>query len=99
MSGALPVNAELLDWLAVELMDRGWSMKPLHRLIVTSQAYRMAIDDAASGSPGGIDQDNHLLRARIRGRMEAEPPRQRAMRGRTTSTTTLGGARPRTPRD
>ncbi len=36
-----PLHAELLDWLAVELMDHGWSMKHLHRLMVTSQAFRM----------------------------------------------------------
>ena len=36
-----PVHHELLDWLAVEFMESGWSMKHLHRLIVTTQAYRM----------------------------------------------------------
>src|SRR5204863_7067895 len=35
-----PSPPELLDWLAVEFMDKGWSMKRLHRLIVTSAAYR-----------------------------------------------------------
>jgi hypothetical protein len=39
-SGAAPSHPELLDWLAAELMDSGWSMKHLHRLIVTSAAYR-----------------------------------------------------------
>ncbi len=39
-NGARPTHPELLDWLAVELMDSGWSMKHLHRLIVTSSAYR-----------------------------------------------------------
>ncbi|MBX3443780.1 MAG: PSD1 domain-containing protein [Planctomyces sp.] len=37
-----PRQAELLDWLAVELMDQNWRMKPLHRLIVTSETYRRA---------------------------------------------------------
>jgi len=40
--GIPPTHPELLDWLAVELMESGWSMKHLHHLIVTSQAYRMA---------------------------------------------------------
>ncbi len=40
--GTPPVNQELLDWLAVELVESGWSMKHLHRLIVTSRAYRLS---------------------------------------------------------
>lgn len=40
--GTPPVNQELLDWLAVELVESGWSMKHMHRLIVTSRAYRMS---------------------------------------------------------
>ena len=39
-NGARPTHPELLDWLAVELMDSGWSMKHLHRLIVNSATYR-----------------------------------------------------------
>ena len=39
-NGARPTHPELLDWLAVELMDSGWNMKHLHRLIVTSGTYR-----------------------------------------------------------
>ena len=38
---ARPVHHQLLDWLAVELMESGWSMKHIHRLIVTSETYRM----------------------------------------------------------
>jgi hypothetical protein len=41
-NGSQPTHPELLDWLACELMDSGWSMKHIHRLIVTSHAYRMA---------------------------------------------------------
>ncbi len=37
-----PVHRDLLDWLAVEFRDRGWSQKQLHRLIVTSATYRQA---------------------------------------------------------
>jgi mono/diheme cytochrome c family protein len=42
LNGAKPTHPELLDWLAVELMENGWSMKHVHRLIVTSAAYRRA---------------------------------------------------------
>src|SRR6266850_6194181 len=43
-------HPELLDWLAVEFMDRGWSVKQMHRLLMTSQAYQMTsqFDDAAN---------------------------------------------------
>ena len=39
-SGERPTHPELLDWLAVEFMQRGWSIKDLHRLIVTSDTWR-----------------------------------------------------------
>ena len=47
-NGAAPTHPELLDWLAVELMDSGWSMKHIHRLIVSSNTYRMS---SSSGRP------------------------------------------------
>jgi mono/diheme cytochrome c family protein len=40
--GAPPTHPELLDWLAAEFVEKGWRLKPLHRLIVTSNAYRMS---------------------------------------------------------
>jgi hypothetical protein len=46
-NGKAPTHPELLDWLAVELMDSGWSMKHVHRLIVTSSTYRQASEQAA----------------------------------------------------
>ena len=48
--GELPTHPELLDWLAVEFMDRGWSVKEMHRLMMTSEAYQMASahDDGAA---------------------------------------------------
>lgn len=42
LAGARPTHPELLDWLASEFMANGWSMKKLHRLIVTSATYRQA---------------------------------------------------------
>jgi len=69
-SGAPPSHPQLLDWLAAEFMANGWSIKHLHRLILTSATYRMASSgDAASDA---IDPDNvYLWRAPTR-RMEAE---------------------------
>ena len=40
--GDRPTHPELLDWLASEFVARGWRLKPLHRLIMTSNAYRMS---------------------------------------------------------
>jgi hypothetical protein len=40
--GDKPTHPELLDWLASEFVERGWRLKPLHRLMVTSNAYRMS---------------------------------------------------------
>ena len=40
--GSLPSHPELLDWLDCEFRDRGWSLKALHRLIVTSATYRQS---------------------------------------------------------
>ncbi len=42
MNGKPPTNQALLDWLTVELMENGWRMKPIHKLIVTSRTYRLA---------------------------------------------------------
>ena len=38
--GARPTHPELLDWLATEFVRQGWSMKTMHRLMMTSSAYR-----------------------------------------------------------
>ena len=40
--GEVPTHPELLDWLAVEFVKQGWSLKKLHRLIVTSATYRQS---------------------------------------------------------
>jgi hypothetical protein len=69
LNGKRPTHPELLDWLAVEFMERGWSMKHLHRLIVTSSTYRM---ESGRAKPQAADPENRSLwRANVR-RMEAE---------------------------
>ncbi|MBM3954557.1 MAG: DUF1549 domain-containing protein [Planctomycetes bacterium] len=70
-AGSPPTHPELLDWLAVEFMDGGWRLKPIHRLVVTSRAYRRAshVSDAAAAA---ADPDNRLLSRMNVGRMEAE---------------------------
>ncbi|MBC7815615.1 MAG: PSD1 domain-containing protein [Planctomycetaceae bacterium] len=48
-SGERPTHPELLDWLAVEFMQRGWSIKELHRLIVKSATYRQGSESGRVG--------------------------------------------------
>ncbi len=52
--GTPPTHPELLDWLASELVRNGWKLKPLHRLIVTSKAFRMA--SALASQPSALSQ-------------------------------------------
>lgn len=52
--GSPPTHPELLDWLASEFVRTGWKLKPLHRLIVTSNAFRMSTpvsSDVATKDP------------------------------------------------
>jgi hypothetical protein len=68
-----PAQQKLLDWLAVEFMESSWSFKRLHRLIVSSDAYRMRSALAGPGDPNvAIDPDNRFVwRMNVR-RMEGE---------------------------
>ena len=50
--GASPTHPELLDWLATELVARGWSLKAIHRLMVTSATYRQSSIAAGEGPRG-----------------------------------------------
>ncbi len=62
--GEEPTHPELLDWLAVELVRRKWSLKAIHRLIVTSAAYRQGSIPARNPSAklaATVDPNNHLL--------------------------------------
>ncbi len=71
--GTPPTHPELLDWLAVEFMDSGWSMKHLHRLMVTSDAYRMTSSSAgASAANRTTDGENRCYWRMNPVRMEAE---------------------------
>ena len=69
-NGSEPTHPELLDWLAVELLENGQSLKALHRTIVRSAVYRQASrDDRAAAA---IDSDNRLLWRMNRQRLDAE---------------------------
>ncbi|NBR84170.1 MAG: DUF1553 domain-containing protein [Verrucomicrobia bacterium] len=72
--GERPTHPELLDWLASEFVAQGWSLKKLHKVIMTSAAYRQAsqISNADFRNSNSKDPDNKLLwRYPIR-RLDAE---------------------------
>jgi hypothetical protein len=68
--GELPTHPELLDWLAREFVERGWSVKAMHRLMVTSAAYRQAC--LPNPEAVKVDPDNKLLWRMSRRRLEGE---------------------------
>jgi len=70
-NGTRPSHPELLDWLAVEFMESGWSMKHLHRLLVTSETYQRS-SAAGDSDASRVDPENRLLWRMNVGRMEAE---------------------------
>jgi hypothetical protein len=65
-------HPELLDWLAVELMDSGWSMKHIHKLIVESNTYRLSSSVKGREENQRLDPDNHLLWHRAPIRVESQ---------------------------
>ncbi len=69
-NGAKPTHPELLDWLAAELIARKWSLKQLHRLMVTSRTYRQS--SAASADGLAKDAQSRLLWRYPPRRLEAE---------------------------
>ncbi|MBM3734690.1 MAG: DUF1553 domain-containing protein [Acidobacteria bacterium] len=72
-NGKPPVNQALLDWLAVEFVKSGWSMKKLHRMLVTSKAYRMESGlPAADHANLKLDPNNVSLWRMNSRRLEAE---------------------------
>src|SRR4029077_19755209 len=75
-NGKKPSHPELLDWLAVEFMESGWSMKHLHRLIVTSDTYRMQSGVGKNRANLAVDADNRWLWRFERRRLEAEVVRE-----------------------
>ncbi|MEX0713066.1 MAG: DUF1553 domain-containing protein, partial [Pirellulales bacterium] len=87
--GSPPTHPELLDWLAGQLIERGWSIKAIHRLIVTSATYRQSSafrEDLAQRDPY-----NKLLGRQPRLRLEAEVIRDVALGASGLLTREIGG--------
>lgn len=75
--GAEPSHPELLDWLAQDFIDSGWSLKHLHRRIVTSATYQQSAD--ARPDLTQVDPDNRLLARQQRLRLPGELIRDAAL--------------------
>lgn len=82
-------HPELLDWLACEFMDQNWSIKALHRLILTSATYRQT--SKVSPNAYAIDQYNRWLGRGPRFRVEAEIVRDIALKTSGLLNTKIGG--------
>ncbi|HTS67231.1 MAG TPA: DUF1549 and DUF1553 domain-containing protein [Candidatus Acidoferrales bacterium] len=68
--GGRPSHPELLDWLAQEFIRQGWSIKRMHRMIMTSAAYRQS--SGYRQAAAAIDSGNRLLWAFPRQRLDSE---------------------------
>jgi hypothetical protein len=75
--GMLPTHPQLLDWLAVEFMENGWSLKKLAKTIVMSAAYRQS--SRTTPEKLAIDPDNRLISRGPRHRLTAEQIRDQAL--------------------
>ncbi|RCS54480.1 DUF1553 domain-containing protein [Bremerella cremea] len=86
-----PTHAKLIDWLAAEFMEHGWSMKHLHRLIVTSATYRMSSSRLGAEKNIESDSDNLYLWHRQPLRMESQLVRDAILSLAGTLDSTMGG--------
>ena len=88
--GEQPTHPELLDWLALEFMDRGWSIKQMHRLLMTSEAYRMSSQWTDANNVQRDPQNVTGWRFRSR-RLEAEIVRDSVLAVAGTLNREIGG--------
>jgi Protein of unknown function (DUF1553)/Protein of unknown function (DUF1549)/Planctomycete cytochrome C len=88
--GSPPSHPELIDWLATELIDSGWNMKHLHRLIVESAVYRLSSSAGAEDSRAK-DPENLLLWRRTPSRLESQVVRDSILALAGTLDSSMGG--------
>ena len=88
-TGMQPSHPQLLDWLAAEFVDSGWSVKHMHRLMLGSEAYRMASLDIPENLPK--DSSNTYFWRQSRNRHEVEVIRDQIMAVAGTLDRTVGG--------
>jgi len=89
--GTPPTHPELLDWLASELIDSGWSMKHLHSLIANSAAYRLSSSLSGAEALAARDSDNQLFWRRVPIRIESQLVRDSLLAMAGTLDFTRGG--------
>ena len=100
--GDPPTHPELLDYLALKFVESGWSLKKLHRLLMTSAAYRQASADNETARK--MDPENQLLWRMNRRRLEIESLRDSMLAAAGRLDLTMGGvpfsltAQPSVPR-
>src|SRR5262249_36271696 len=87
--GTPPSHPELLDWLATEYIARQWSMKAMHRLLVTSATYRQA--SRSRPELAVVDPRNRLLARMPRLRLEAQTVRDTALAASRLLSRKVGG--------
>ena len=89
IQGSPPTHPELLDWLASELLDSGWNVQHIQRLIVTSRTYQQASEHREPGSLS--DPKNQWLWRGPRHRLSGEQLRDQALQVSQLLTRTIGG--------
>jgi len=94
--GERPSQPELLDWLAAEFMESGWSLKHIHRLIATSATYRQSSHSRADLAER--DPENRLFARQMRFRLSAEAIRDSALAASGLLSPEIGGPSVRPPR-
>ncbi len=87
--GSLPTHPELLDWLAVDFMEHGWSLKHLTKTIVMSAAYRQSAQTSAEKL--ARDPENQLVSRGPRERLTAEQIRDQALAASLLLSHKMGG--------
>ncbi len=88
-SGDRPTHPELLDWLAADFVEHGWSIKRLHRLIVLSEAYRQSSEHNPAAA--AVDGENRLLWRMNARRLESESLRDAVLFAAANLDLTAGG--------
>ena len=99
-NGAGVTNQPLLDWLATEFVARGWSLKAMHKLMVTSATYQQSSDPNPQSqipNPKSADPDNKLLWRANRQRLDSEALRDAILTVTGTLNEQRGGPSIRVP--
>lgn len=93
--GKVPTHPELLDYLTSQFVDKGWSVKAMHKMIMLSSAYQMSSSDNSAGM--AKDPNNDLLWKFNRRRLSAEELRDAMLAVSSAMDWTVGGEHPFPP--